>query len=209
MDFSRTLAALIASSGRATSMSFLLFFTPCPVVFAPSPAGSRNRPARRETPTPRWRSARPARGRVRAAAIRNAESGKPEGLDPRHGEAVAFGLRRIHRGDSAARGRCSRRGTRGRARSLCRHHRFMAKPLGLGTPRLPDGVHAPERLLDPRQSLPARVPADLDAPGIYTSKRCLNQLTNGCDSGLSGSSTRWCTASCNCLPGSSCHASQV
>ena len=37
MDFSRTLAALIASSGSATSMSFLLFFTPCPAMFAPSP----------------------------------------------------------------------------------------------------------------------------------------------------------------------------
>ena len=56
---------------------------------------------------------------------------------------------------------------------------------------------------------PGLRPAALDAPVIYTSKRCLNQWTNGCDSGLSGSSTRWCTAWCNCLPGSSCHASQV
>ena len=44
IDFSRTLAASIASSGRTTSMSFLLAFTPRPATLAPSP---RPRIARR------------------------------------------------------------------------------------------------------------------------------------------------------------------
>ena len=74
-----------------------------------------------------------------------------------------------------------------------------------GAPAGQDGGQTASRC----RGLPACLPADLGASMIYTSKRCLNHLTNGCDSGLSGSSTRWCTAWCNCLPGSSCHASQV
>ena len=93
---------------------------------------------------------------------------------------------------------------------LRRRHRFRGPPLDPGPPRpSPDGLHAPERVLGPRQGLRTESPPVSMHRVIYTSKRRLNQLTKGCDSGLPGSGTRWCTAWCNCLPGSSCHASQV
>ena len=181
--------------------------------------------------TPRGRPLPPVSGRF-GAAFRVCTSA------PGNGASADAGVPRSHEGELGRPVAVSSRGFLG-TRASRPHSRFRGlRPRAGGTPAHPGAPATAVRSPPPAtpgetpaaadapfpgapagqdggqtasrcRGLPACLPADLGASVIYTSKRCLNHLTNGCDSGLSGSSTRWCTAWCNCLPGSSCHASQV